>query len=80
MFSKILVVIAAMIYSCSSFAILNFLAEEGKHASEVIAYSTALSDLIMDGIRGAIADESLILWCWANFAPLEELSQQGSVV
>jgi hypothetical protein len=48
MLSKILVVVVIVFYSSSSFAILDFLAEEGKDASEVIAYSTALTDLIME--------------------------------
>jgi hypothetical protein len=35
MLSKILVVVVIVFYSSSSFAILDFLAEEGKDASEV---------------------------------------------
>jgi hypothetical protein len=48
MFSKYLVLLFVTVFSWNSFAILDFLAEEGKDASELIAYSTALSDLIME--------------------------------
>jgi hypothetical protein len=48
MLSKYLVLLFVTVFSWNSFAILDFLAEEGKDASELIAYSTALSDLIME--------------------------------
>lgn len=47
MFSRSLLIIP-LLFSVKSYAILDFLAEEGKKTSEVIAYSTALSDLITE--------------------------------
>jgi hypothetical protein len=47
MFSCILLSLM-VIFSPSAFAILDFLAEEGKEATELVAYSAALTDLILE--------------------------------
>jgi hypothetical protein len=47
-FSKSLILIWALSYSFNSYAILDFLAEEGKDAAEVAAYAGALADLVME--------------------------------
>jgi hypothetical protein len=59
MFSKYLVLLFVTVFSWNSFAILDFLAEEGKDASELIAYSTALSDLIMELDSEAVPQKNI---------------------
>jgi hypothetical protein len=48
MFIKSVIAILLMVLSFESYAILDFLAEEGKEATEVMAYTTALTDLITE--------------------------------